>query len=478
MILNRFLRCSVYIFIASIFIACLCDNLRSESDDIPEIIFNYSYYEGTARKVLEVQAEIKEKTDELKEMIGIKNGIEEAIGKIDENSRMNALQSVISRFAQSEVGAVMALVKQIREVNAALEIVPKLETLNMDIGTFVTNEIDYPIYRRKKTGYNDVWDRYVQAYSKLKGIELQRANLVEFGENDQVYRTEQLRNRKKTLPNPDLITLKECNGTCGAFYKNAEEHQRTCPSCNEVYYRCTEKDYERHRVKYCGREIKFYTTDSPMSRWSLWRKHSLGICGEKYRDCDDPPTRKIHDYRAFSGYNYANYNGIEGYYLRSYRNALNATKCGKGTTTPPSKSIYGPNGVGFASDDFDKSPNCNSCICGSRTCPDAPTNHPKEKPGPVTFSLSRSAVRGSIVLTWNKPDFDGFTRIYDYEYKMEYKGSDGNYHLHNDWQSVGRIWYYRRFTGLHSGTEYRVSICARNKEGTSSTRYYKYITTK
>ena len=91
---------------------------------------------------------------------------------------------------------------------------------------------------------------------------------------------------------------------------------------------------------------------------------------------DDTTKKEVHRYSVNYAFNDNIYADVMGYYFSSY-SANAATPHGKGTTTPPAVSIYGPNGVDFASDAFDKSPDCDTCICGNRSCPDARSNHPK-----------------------------------------------------------------------------------------------------
>ncbi len=167
-----------------------------------------------------------------------------------------------------------------------------------------------------------------------------------------------------------------------------------------------------------------------------------------------------------------------GYYFSSY-SANAATPHGKGTTTPPAVSIYGPNGVGFASDAFDKSPDCDTCICGNLACPDARANHPKEKPWrPKSFSLSKGTARGSIELTWTKPDFDGFSPITDYEYQLDYYSvSLRRYVTYCNWTSAGTS-MYKLISTQYSRTKFRVRMRAVNGEGTGDKTGYKLITTR
>ena len=481
MMLNRFYRLFALLFVLGLLVTYFCSNVYCQST--PSSIEGTNYLDARI-SVVEVQAEIKEKTDELKDMVDIKEDLEEALGKVESNSRMNAIQAVAARFGKSKVSAVMALVKQIKETKTGIDLVYALEALSAQIDVFVTNDIDHDIYKRQRTGYDAVWDNYIEAYGKLKGIELQNANNNALGYNDQQNRVEQLQQKKWSLPDPDLITVKACNGDCNAFFKDAEEHHEKCGGCNKGYYECNKKDREKHQVRYCGQQVSFYKPDTPKSFWSYRARHKLGICGAVYRNCDNPKNKQVHRYVAIIAKNSDGYNSYKGFYLQKYE-GRSPTKCGDGTTTKPAVSIYGSNGVGLPESVMDKSSSCDSCICGSRTCPDARANHPKELPGAVSFSLSHGAAPGSIALSWHKPDFDGFSEITDYEYRLRYKGSDGIYYLLKDWKSFGFVsytnsnsYYIVLQTGL-SKARIQVTIRAVNEDkGAGTSLSYKYINTK
>ena len=112
-------------------------------------------------------------------------------------------------------------------------------------------------------------------------------------------------------------------------------------------------------------------------------------------------------------------------------------------------------------------------------------------PGGVSdITLSHGAALGNLVLEWNPPDFDGFSAITDYEYKLEWQKPNGNRYPpwvswydadeEDDWRSVGRSMTTRRklLTGLHRNTRYRVTIRAVNNEGESTSLSYKYKVTE
>ena len=96
--------------------------------------------------------------------------------------------------------------------------------------------------------------------------------------------------------------------------------------------------------------------------------------------------------------------------------------------------------------------------------------------------MSQGTARGSIELTWTQPEFDGFSSITDYEYKLEWE-YNGSYVSWNDdeWTSVGSrsmTTMRKLITGLHSRTQFRATIRARNIKGPSRHLPYKTITTR
>lgn len=181
--LNRVHRGFALLFVIGLLSTNFCGNVYCQST--PASV-DYTNYLDARISVERVEKEINQAVDAVEEMLGIVSDIESAIAQIDKSSRMNALQAVASRFAKSPVGAVMALAKQIDNTTTALDIVPSLESLKDHIPYFIDSEIDIGIYQRAKTGYNVVWDRYIEAYGKLEGQELQNANNNALGENDQL----------------------------------------------------------------------------------------------------------------------------------------------------------------------------------------------------------------------------------------------------------------------------------------------------
>ncbi len=144
---------------------------------------------------------------------------------------------------------------------------------------------------------------------------------------------------------------------------NATSHQTTCGGCGDPYYTCRPKEVEAHQVLYCRKEIVY---------GGLLNKVVINVCGNPYRNCDDPPKKQIHWWLPNYGYN-INSEGLYVAYISGYSGT--PTKCGKGETQPPNVSIFGPNGVGFHESDIDKTPNCDQCVDGSEDCPGADTNH-------------------------------------------------------------------------------------------------------
>lgn len=147
----------------------------------------------TYAAVVAVKTEIRKKTDVLEQMVEINTAIVYAIGQRDKKGRMNALQSVADRFEKSPVAIVADLASQIDQTTTALDIVPKLETLNTQINEFVINDIQTIFTRGKATeteyiGYNLAWNNYFDAYNALSGQDLQDVNKLVFGYDDQVNR--------------------------------------------------------------------------------------------------------------------------------------------------------------------------------------------------------------------------------------------------------------------------------------------------
>lgn len=208
-----------------------------------------------------VEAEIDRERNVLQQMDEIRQAIVSAVGVIDKKGRMNSIQAIVGRFGNSPVSVVNALANQIDQTTTALDIVPKLETLNMDIDYFYDNTIT-PIFTRgpateviptdqgkkiKGIGYNLAWDNYIDAYNALSGQDLQDANNILFGyENDRQNRVEQLKAMKMSIPDPETVTVKQCNGVCGSFRLDADELKVTCPNCGVVYYSCDTKKEKYH----------------------------------------------------------------------------------------------------------------------------------------------------------------------------------------------------------------------------------------
>lgn len=150
----------------------------------------------------------------------------------------------------------------------------------------------------------------------------------------------------------------------------AERHLTTCDGCSDEYWSCVDSQEREHEVLYCSKSIEYYMYDSLSGNWD-WI--SVGTCGDTYRRCDSPTKKISHRYQAVMLGGTDSY-GNWGYYVSSYQGAT-ATAHGSGTTTKPSVSINGPNGVGVSSHRIDKTPNCSVCMDGSSFCPNASSSH-------------------------------------------------------------------------------------------------------
>lgn len=303
----------------------------------------------------------------------------------------------------------------------------------------------------------------------------------------------------RTLPECRL----PCNNKCGVIFSSndvgydglsnaaASKHKTICGEgsnvggCGVEHWTCdgNKKEFEKHQVLYCTKEIRFWlkgSEDNPAGFGA--RKKVLGICGEAYRECDKPAKKVFHEYYTSVS---SGYRSGTGYYYTEYY-TYSPTKHGANVfhspkTIPLTVSIYGPNGVGLAADALDKSPGCDSCIDGSRYCPDARKNHPKTNPdSPASFKLKNGAARGSIVLTWTKTKFDGNADITDYQYKIAYRtgGYGSSYTSWSDWRSAGTD-RYELITGLHRRARYRIAMRSKNSANMYSTSWsVKYINVK
>ena len=148
----------------------------------------------------------------------------------------------------------------------------------------------------------------------------------------------------------------------------ATNHQTSCAGCSESYWTCREKELKEHQQLYCGKDITWYTYDSLSGKWGTF---SLGVCGATYRRCDDPKKTAVHHYRPVMLSGEDSW-GNSGYYISSYRADPPTAHSGN---TSAAGSINGPAGSGIPAGRMDNSPNCDSCMDGSRFCPEASTKH-------------------------------------------------------------------------------------------------------
>ncbi len=151
---------------------------------------------------------------------------------------------------------------------------------------------------------------------------------------------------------------------------SAKSHETTCKGCREDYWTCNTIQDKKHELLYCGKPIEYYMHDSLSGTWAYF---SVGQCGDSYRGCDDPKKKISHQYSAVMLGGTDSF-GNQGYYVASYKGNP-PTAHGKGSDTAPSVSINGPNGVGVDENRIDKTPNCDTCMDGSRFCPNASTRH-------------------------------------------------------------------------------------------------------
>lgn len=230
-------------------------------------------------------------------------------------------------------------------------------------------------------------DKYVSMYYKNGEIASYYSDRDKFwsalAEFEGSYRDKQVKGSLGSMQAyiPDLSV--ECGGGCGDAYYSyhnaasvsgampvdpylltslAKEHQSSCAGCYETYWTCRPGDVKKHEVLYCSKDVVYGT---------LFNKTVIGVCGNPYRRCDDPKKEKVHWWKPEYAYRVL-YDGRYVYYIKSYTG--DPTNCGKGETTPPPGSVFGPMGVGIHKD-IDKTPNCYSCIDGSPFCPQAATHH-------------------------------------------------------------------------------------------------------
>ncbi len=249
------------------------------------------------------------------------------------------------------------------------ELVIALDSINYEIDNYITNDIDIAIYQRTGTGYNDTYDRMLSRYGDLNDYYRREANLDVFGRWDFKDRTEELREMKQSLPNPDQVYVSQCaspHGDCYGYYTDANTHKNTCIGCSDDWWICHDEDKEEHIKRYCDRDIVY--TDGTFFLTTI----SFGKCGAEYRWCDDPLKKSIHNYVNDYGWGQNSW-GFWGYYAQGITGSLTAH--GYGKTQPLSVSVNGPNGVGISESDYDETPNCDSCIDGSSFCPDSSTQH-------------------------------------------------------------------------------------------------------
>ena len=171
--------------------------------------------------------------------------------------------------------------------------------------------------------------------------------------------------------NESMLT---CEETYFTPYNARDDHKIFCggykdpnsnvSGCGRPYYKCDEGDVKKHAVKYCNMSILYHTGIFPKS---------LGKCGAGYRTCLGSNKRGVHDYRNENKY-YLNSWGLYGSYAVGLV-AYKPTKHQYGKDSALSDSVNGPNGGGLDPSDYDKTPNCDTCIDGSKYCPNASTKH-------------------------------------------------------------------------------------------------------
>ena len=314
----------------------------------------------------------------------IRDGIVEELGKHKKKDRTNVREMIVSRLTGSITGIVNNLLDQLTATMSGIDLVKALDKVNISLDQYITSNIEVEIFEKPGVGYNDTYDRMLDYYGKLNDKHRREANEAIFGIfglNTADDLSDRLVADKWSVPDKSAVTVSKCEGPCHGWYEDADEHVHTCGGCGDDYYECNKKDKEEHQIKYCNRAI-YYTDTGSFFMKSIY----LGLCGEKYRNCDDPLTRKVHNYTTDLGWGQNSW-GFWGWYKEGIK-ASKPTVCAYGQSEPHSVAINGPNGVGLDESDYDETPNCPSCIDGSGFCPDASTQHsrtpatPESNPAP------------------------------------------------------------------------------------------------
>jgi hypothetical protein len=177
-----------------------------------------------------------------------------------------------------------------------------------------------------------------------------------------------------------------CKNSCGVIFSSndvgldklsyaaANNHKKICgegssvSGCSVKHWTCDgkSKEYKKHQIVYCGRNISYWSVPSGSFSGKV-----IGKCGAPYRKCTT--STGTHYYEAVLSYNPSS----RGKYRSGYRAATRVTDpySGKhlwGTVDPPSASFHGPTKYSKSiGETIDKTPDCSTCIDGSKHCPNA-----------------------------------------------------------------------------------------------------------
>lgn len=188
-----------------------------------------------------VNDEIDNAVGTLEQLVQVRDGILSELGQHETEGRFNVAKSVTDRVIGSIAGAVKTVLSQLKTTMSGVELVKALEGVNIAIDEHMLNDVE-PLLLRSGDGHNEVFKRLIDGYGNLTPYYRGRANYDLWGKGEKqsddtiVYDTsdytEDLKNTyRKSLPNPDTITVSKCanpSGECYGYYLDSNEHLKTC----------------------------------------------------------------------------------------------------------------------------------------------------------------------------------------------------------------------------------------------------------
>ena len=161
----------------------------------------------------------------------LRREIEAALGENWTSSMKNITQTLINRMEGSVSGVMSTTIDQAIVSRSSYQLIKDLDAIKIKASEYIATEIDNNIFQRPRTGYNDTYQRMLNAYRDSEGQERMDLNIGVFQKYDTGDYSSDLEADKWPVPDVENLYVSRCatpTGTCWGYYVDANEHKHEC----------------------------------------------------------------------------------------------------------------------------------------------------------------------------------------------------------------------------------------------------------